>query len=51
MTCRERIAMCRMIEKMQAMNCEKTENGTMVYRDHNGDVMFEAKMTLKDKEA
>lgn len=52
MTCASRIRQIRMMEKMerlsQTSDCvEKTEDGTMKYYDHDGNVMIEAKMVQK----
>ncbi len=50
MTTAERIRRIRMMETMERLSqssnrVEKTEDGTMTYYDHNGNVMIEARMT------
>lgn len=50
MTCAQRMARIRFMEKMEKSNRTKTENGTMKYYDKNGDVMIEAKMIRKDED-
>lgn len=50
MTCAQRMARIRFMEKIEKSNRTKTENGTMKYYDKNGDVMIEAKMIRKDED-
>ena len=44
MTCAERMRRIRLMEKMEKSNRTTTENGTMKYHDHEGNVLIAATM-------
>ena len=47
MTCAERTRRIRLMEKMEKSNRTETENGTMKYKDREGNVLIEATMKRK----
>lgn len=49
MTCAQRIARIRLMEKMEKSNQTITENGTIKYLNDNGDVLIEAKTIRKEE--
>ena len=49
MTCAQRMARIRLMEKMEKSNsCVKDENGTLKYIDRQGDVLIEASMKRRE---
>lgn len=49
MTCRQRIMAIRLMEKMEKSSKVTIEDGTMVYRNNDGEVLVTARMTEKSK--
>ena len=50
MTCRQRIMALRLMEKMEkSSKVTKEDDGTMVYRNNDGEVLVTARMTKKSE--
>lgn len=50
MTCRQRMMAIRLMEKMdKSSKVTKEEDGTMVYRNNDGEVLVTARMTKKSE--
>ena len=49
MTCRQRIMAIRLMEKMEKSSKVTIEDGTMVYRNNDGEVLVTARMTKKSE--
>ena len=49
MTCKQRIMAIRLMEKMEKSSKVTKEDGTMVYRNNDGEVLVTARMTEKSK--
>ena len=49
MTCRQRMMAIRLMEKMEKSSKVTKEDGTMVYRNNDGEVLVTARMTEKSK--